>query len=114
MAKIPLTNRFPAVRSGSLPSQESLRRRINRLVNDKINTPFRNFYQTETITLDLGFNAGVVSFVVTSEDGEALMLSERSNGLRWYLETFIAVSYTHLDVYKRQSAVPPIPPPRGR
>ncbi len=78
-----------AVRSGSLPSQESLRRRINRLVNDKINTPFRNFYQTETITLDLGFNAGVVSFVVTSEDGEALMLSERSNGLRWYLETFI-------------------------
>lgn len=78
-----------AVRSGSLPSQESLRRRINRLVNDKINTPFRNFYQTETITLDLGFNAGVVSFVVTSENGEALMLSERSNGLRWYLETFI-------------------------
>lgn len=78
-----------AVRSGSSPSQESLRRRINRLVNDIINTPFRNFYQTETITLDLGFNAGVVSFVVTSEDGEALMLSERSNGLRWYLETFI-------------------------
>ncbi|MEQ2519373.1 AAA family ATPase [Ruthenibacterium sp. CLA-JM-H11] len=78
-----------AVRSGSLPKQESLRRRINRLVNDKINTPFRNFYQTETITLDLGFNSGVVSFVVTSEDGEALMLSERSNGLRWYLETFI-------------------------
>ena len=78
-----------AVRSGALPKQESLRRRINKLVNDKINTPFRNFYQTETITLDLGFNSGVVSFVVTSEDGEALMLSERSNGLRWYLETFI-------------------------
>lgn len=39
--------------------------------------------------MDLGFNAGVVSFVVTSENGEALILSERSNGLRWYLETFI-------------------------
>ena len=78
-----------AVRSGSLPKQETLRRRINRLVNDKINTPFHDFYQTETITLDLGFNSGVVSFVVQSEDGEALMLSERSNGLRWYLETFI-------------------------
>ena len=37
----------------------------------------------------MGFNAGVVSFVVTSENGEALILSERSNGLRWYLETFI-------------------------
>lgn len=48
-----------AVRSGSLPKQETLRRRINRLVNDKINTPFHDFYQTETITLDLGFNSGV-------------------------------------------------------
>lgn len=32
-----------AVRSGSLPKQESLRRRINRLVNDKINAPFAIF-----------------------------------------------------------------------
>ena len=78
-----------AARSGSSAKQESLRRRINKLVAEKINTPFHDFYQTETITLDLGFNAGVVSFVVQSEDGEALMLSERSNGLRWYLETFI-------------------------
>lgn len=78
-----------AVRSGSSPQQETLRRKINRLVEDKINTPFHSFYKTETITLDLGFNAGVVSFVVQSEDGEALMLSERSNGLKWYLETFI-------------------------
>lgn len=86
---IPSEDFITAVRSGSSPKQETLRRRINRLVNDKINTPFHSFYQTETITLDLGFNAGVVSFVVQSEDGEALMLSERSNGLKWYLETFI-------------------------
>lgn len=78
-----------ATRSGSSAKQETLRRRINKLVNEKINIPFCEFYQTETITLDLGFNSGVVSFVVQSEDGEALMLSERSNGLRWYLETFI-------------------------
>ena len=78
-----------AVRSGSSPKQESLRRKINKRVDDKINKPFHTFYQTETIQLDLGFNAGIVSFVVQSEDGEALMLSERSNGLRWYLEAFI-------------------------
>lgn len=78
-----------AVRSGFSPRQETLRRKINRLVNDKINIPFHEFYQTEIINLDLGFNSGVVSFVVQSEDGEALMLSERSNGLKWYLETFI-------------------------
>lgn len=78
-----------ASRSGSLAKQETLRRRINKLVEEKINKPFQDFYLTENITLDLGFNAGVVSFVVQSEDGEALLLSERSNGLRWYLETFI-------------------------
>lgn len=78
-----------ATRSGSSAKQETIRRRINKLVNDKINKPFKEFYQTENIILDLGFNSNVVSFVVQSEDGEALMLSERSNGLRWYLETFI-------------------------
>lgn len=86
---VPLEDFVLAVRSGTLPKQETIRRRINRLVNDKINIPFYDFYQTETVNLDLGFNAGVVSFVVQSEDGEALMLSERSNGLKWYLETFI-------------------------
>ena len=78
-----------AARSGILPKQESLRKKINRMVDEKINRPFNDFYQTETISLDLSFNAGNVSFTVQSEDGESLLLSERSNGLRWYLETFI-------------------------
>lgn len=78
-----------AVRAGSAPKQETLRRKINRLIDEKINKPFRDFYQTESIILDLGFNSNILSFVVRSEDGEALMLSERSNGLRWYLETYI-------------------------
>jgi len=78
-----------AVRVGTTARQESLRRRINKLIEEKVNKPFRDFYQTEKITLDLGFNAGSISFVVQSEEGEALMLSERSTGLKWYLETFI-------------------------
>ena len=78
-----------AARSGILPKQESLRKKINRMVDEKINRPFNDFYQTETIILDLSFNAGNVSFTVQSEEGETLLLSERSNGLRWYLETFI-------------------------
>lgn len=78
-----------ACQSGTTPNQETLRKRINRFINEKINTPFHNFYQTETISLELSFNAGVISFIVQSEDGDALTLSERSNGLKWYLETFI-------------------------
>lgn len=78
-----------AVRLGTTARQESLRRKINKRIEEKINKPFGDFYQTEKITLDLGFNAGSISFVVQSEEGEALMLSERSTGLKWYLETFI-------------------------
>lgn len=78
-----------ACRSGITPSQESLRRKINRLVNENINTKFKDFYQTEEIHLDLGFNNGSISFLIQSNNGSALMLSERSNGLRWYLDTFI-------------------------
>lgn len=78
-----------AVRSGQSPIQLSTRRRINRLVSDKVTKPFQEFYQTEKIYLELDFNSNAISFTVRSEDGEALMLSERSNGLRWYLDTFI-------------------------
>lgn len=78
-----------AVRSGQSAIQLSTRRRINRLVADKITKPFQEFYQTEKIYLELDFNSNAISFTVRSEDGEALMLSERSNGLRWYLDTFI-------------------------
>ena len=78
-----------AARSGIKPKQESLRKKINKLIEAKINKPFNDFYQTERITLEANFNAGNVSFVVQSEEGETLLLSERSNGLRWYIETFI-------------------------
>lgn len=78
-----------AVKSGSSPQQISIRNKINRLIDDRINKPFQEFYQTERIYLGTDFNTNTVSFTIQSEDGAALMLSERSNGLRWYLETFI-------------------------
>lgn len=78
-----------ASRSGMTNTQESLRRKINRMINEKINIKFNEFYGTEEIYLDMGFNNGVISFVIQSNNGSSLMLSERSNGLRWYLETFI-------------------------
>lgn len=86
-----------ASRLGTTARQESLRRKINKRIEEKINKPFGDFYQTEKITLDLGFNAGTISFVVQTEEGEALMLSERSTGLRWYLETFIDVQANNIN-----------------
>ena len=78
-----------ASRSGMTGQQEKLRRQINKLTNERINQKFSDFYQTEHIYLDISFNSGAIAFIVQSNDGSPLMLSERSNGLRWYLETFI-------------------------
>lgn len=86
---IPIDDFLSAARSGSSGSQSTIRRRIIRLINDKINKPFQNFYHTEKFSLDLDFNSGTISFLAQSENGETLMLSERSNGLKWYLDMFI-------------------------
>lgn len=89
LIEVPVDDFLTAVKSSTESRAETLRMRIQRKVEEKINQPFHDFYQTETISLHVRFNSNAVSFVVQSDDGEALMLSERSNGLRWYLETFI-------------------------
>ena len=78
-----------AAKSGTASTQETVRSRIRRMVDTKINRPFNDFYKTEEIYLDLAFNSGTIAFMVQSSNGESLSISERSNGLRWYLETFI-------------------------
>ena len=78
-----------AAKTGIISQQGTLRRRINRSIDTKINQEFGKFYRTEEVTLDIEFNGGIISFMVRSGDGEALSLAERSNGLRWYLELFI-------------------------
>lgn len=86
---IPTSDFIVASRSGNSSTQVSLRRKINKLIDEHINKKFQNFYQTEEISLLFDSNNGVSVFAVESNEGQALMLSERSNGLRWYLETFI-------------------------
>lgn len=78
-----------ACKPGITAKQETLRDRIKRSVEKNINVPFREFYKTENIYMNLSFNNGAVSFTARSEEGETMLLSERSNGLKWYLETFI-------------------------
>lgn len=78
-----------AAKSGTASTQETVRSRIRRMVDTKINKAFHDFYQTEEIYLDLAFNSGTITFMVQSSNGESLSIAERSNGLRWYLETFI-------------------------
>ena len=78
-----------AVQSGITSMKITIRNRINKNVESIINKNFQSFYTAESISLNVDFNSNVVSFSVRSDEGETLLLSERSNGLRWYLNTFI-------------------------
>lgn len=85
-----------ASKAGTASTQETVRSRIRRLVDSQINKKFHDFYKTEEVYLEIAFNSGNVSFMVQSANGESLSISERSNGLRWYLETFIDASANNI------------------
>lgn len=78
-----------AAKSGVASTQNTVRNRIRRNVESKVNEPFSHFYHTESVFLEIEFNNGSVIFQIRTGDGESLSISERSNGLRWYMETFI-------------------------
>lgn len=78
-----------AVSSGTTGTKTSIRNKINRNVETMINKSFQDFYTEESISLNVDFDSSTVSFSVQSGDGETMLLSERSNGLRWYLNMFI-------------------------
>ncbi len=78
-----------AVQAGVSGQKTTIRKRINKNVETIINDEFKTFYATEPISLNVDFDSNTVSFSVQSSEGETLLLSERSNGLRWYLNTFI-------------------------
>lgn len=78
-----------AVQAGTSGTKTTLRRRINSKVDTIINKYFHKYYTAEKVYLNVDIDSNVVSFSAQSSDGEALLLSERSNGLRWYLNTYI-------------------------
>ena len=85
-----------ASKSGTQRTQITSRNKINRLINEKINTGFQTFYTTEKIYLGISFNNGIIDFTVQSGDGETLTLDERSNGLRWFIDLYIDVAAHNL------------------
>ena len=76
LIEIPQEDFVLAVQNGNDGRQTSIRSKIKRQIDRKINDDFRAFY--------------------TTGEGETLQLGERSNGLRWYLETFIDAKANNL------------------
>lgn len=96
LIEIPLEDFVLAVQNGNDGRQTSIRSKIKRQIDKHINSEFCAFYTTEDVTLSVDFNANSVTFSVQTGDGETLQLRERSNGLRWYLETFIDAKANNL------------------
>lgn len=69
----------------------STRRRIKKKIKTEIQDRFNDFYKQESIEFSIEFDDSAINFIVSSNDGEVLRLSERSNGLRWYLSLFIDI-----------------------
>lgn len=79
-----------AAQAGGITGQRNtLRDIIKSNIDSYINKPFSDFYDVEKIKVSLDFESNIAYFSVKSNDGKSLLLSERSNGLRWYLNTFI-------------------------
>ncbi len=78
-----------AMKSGMTGKRTSLRTKINQSISEKINDPFHAFYDVEKINLSVEFDSNIAKFSVSAENGTQMLLSERSDGLKWYLNTFI-------------------------
>lgn len=78
-----------AVENGISGPKTSLRDKIRDNIETYINKPFSKFYTVEEIKLSVEFNSNSASFTAKSAKGGNLLLSERSDGLKWYLNTFI-------------------------
>lgn len=89
LIEISNTDFITAVTAGSSAEKISIRNKINRKVNSLINEKFQAFYTVEEVSLAVAIDSNILSFSVQTADGEALTLAERSNGLIWYLNTFI-------------------------
>lgn len=85
-----------AIKNGYDGNKIAIRNKIKGKLNKIINTDFKHFYDAESIYLDVDFNNNNAIFTVRSNEGNTLLLSERSNGLRWYLNTYINAKANNL------------------
>jgi len=69
-------------------NRKTIRNRIMSQVTDCITTDFNTFYNQENIEFQIELDTNELSFFVHT-DNKAMDLSERSNGLKWYLNLFI-------------------------
>lgn len=93
-----------AAQPGSSPLQTSLRDYVKERIRRYINIGFSTVYKTEWTYFDVDFNGGYVIFSMKTEDGVAMPLNERSDGLKYFLDLYIDVS-SRSSISPRKSVV---------
>lgn len=82
-------------------NRKTVRNRITKKVQKNIEVEFNKFYSQEKIEFQIEFENGIFKIYILTDD-KAMNLSERSNGLRWYISIFIDVLSRE---YKNKSLV---------
>lgn len=71
-------------------NRKTVRNRIARKIQNNIEAEFNEFYNQEKIEFQIEFENRVFKIYILTDD-KAMNLSERSNGLRWYISIFVDV-----------------------
>lgn len=81
--------------------RKTFRNKITKKIKENIEVEFNKFYNQEKIDFQVEFESRVFKIYIITDD-KAMNLSERSNGLRWYISLFIDVLSRE---YKNKSLV---------
>jgi predicted ATP-dependent endonuclease of OLD family len=71
--------------------KQNIRDELEEKIIRNIGTRFNDFYTQETVNIKPRFEGNIIKFRVNTNNGKTMLISERSNGLRWYLSLFIDI-----------------------
>lgn len=89
-AQIEDTEILAAFQETNVAKKKDIRYKIEKKIKVNIQAGFNEFYKQENVKIEVEFDSGYFRiYIKTSEN--AMTLSERSNGLRWYLNLYIDI-----------------------
>lgn len=79
-----------ATTSTNMGEKQDAKENIQKAVREEIEIPFNNFYKQENVEVSISIESTTLRILIKTTGGN-MQISERSNGLRWYLNLFIAL-----------------------
>lgn len=86
-----------AISQGTSAVNVTRRGNIRKAIHNNINKLFNKYYEAGDLNLNLDYGSNNVTFTLETSEGVVVSLSERSNGIKWYLNHFIDVQANQLN-----------------